>query len=212
MVTDVAAVPREADRPGAPPGLPLEQHTQRLRAAVLALRAPEVAQRAPAPRSSVYGRAAAAVPDDAHEPAPRAVLEARFRGVETGAFQPGTELVLVVLPDPGPLPGPLRRSTTLMASAGATVVALGPHLVRDVSADRSRPLCVPLRRDDPLAGEWGIVVCGARRRSAFLARADPTGGLWSWVLTRETVAVQRAATALLERVPFLHLRVPALLP
>jgi hypothetical protein len=72
--------------------------SEQLRAAVLALRAPQAAKRAPAPRSSVYGRAAAAVPADVRQAAPAAVLEARLRTVETSALLPGTRLALVVNP------------------------------------------------------------------------------------------------------------------
>jgi hypothetical protein len=42
---------------------------------------------------------------------------------------------------------------------------------------------------------------------------DTIGGpedLWSWLVTRDPVAVHRAGTAILERVPFLGLRVPPL--
>ena len=183
----------------------------RLRAAVLALRAPEAAKRAPAPRSSVHGRAAAAVPDDAHPPTPREQLLGRFRNAETTALMAGTSLCLVVLPTRGPPPSDLDRSLRLLVTAGATVVVLGPSVPRDVPADRSRPLLVPLRVDDALADEWAIVACGPVKRVAFLAhRTEPGQDRWSWVLTRDAVAVQRAATALLERVPFLGLRVPAL--
>jgi hypothetical protein len=34
--------------------------------------------------------------------------------------------------------------------------------------------------------------------------------MWSWIVTRDAIAVHRAATAILERVPFLKLRVPVL--
>lgn len=121
--------------------------TQQLRAALLALRAPQGEQRRPAPRSSVYGRVAAAV----------------------------------------------------------------PGMARQVS-DAGQPLTLPLRPDDALAEEWALVVCGPQRRLAFLARRRPTGEVWDWLVTQDAVAVQRAATALLERVPFLDLRVPTLAP
>ena len=32
---------------------------------------------------------------------------------------------------------------------------------------------VPLRADDSLAGEWGLIACGPARRVAFLARSEP---------------------------------------
>ncbi len=84
---------------------------------------------------------------------------------------------------------------------------------RDVPADRSRPLLVPLRADDSLASEWAIIACGPATRVAFLARQEQPGvDAWSWVLTRDAIAVQRAATGVLERVPFLRLRVPPLQP
>ena len=183
---------------------------EQLRAAVLALRAPQTAKRAPAPRSSVYGRAAAAVPADVRQPASGGVLEARLRTVETAALLPGTSLALVVSPRRGALPRDPERSCELLARAGATVVALGSELPRRV-ADRSRPLTVPLRRDDSLADEWAVVACGPHRRVAFLARRREDGeDVWDWLVTRDPVAVHRAGTALLERVPFLRLRVPAL--
>ena len=181
----------------------------RLRAAVQALRAPESAQRAPAPRSSVFGRAAAAVPDDTHLPADRTVLQARMRSVETSALLPGTTLALLVVPS-ARLAAELAESCTQLVRGGATVVVLGPDLPRLVS-DRSRPLSVPLRGDDSLSEEWGLLACGPVRRVAFLARREPDSReLWRWLVTRDAVAVQRAGTAILERVPFLRLRVPVL--
>lgn len=186
-----------------------EAHTDALRAAVLKLRAPQVSQRGPTPTSSVFGRAAAAVPADVRPPARREPLRARLRNVETTALMSGTTLALVVQPDPGPLPLPLLRSLELLVSAGAVVVALGPDMPRDVPADRSRPLTVPLRGDDDLAAEWGLLALGPAKRVAFLARRQAEDS-WDWMITRDPVAVQRAGTAILERVPFLRLRVPVL--
>lgn len=181
-----------------------------LRQAVLALRAPKAAQRAPAPTSSVFGRAAAAVPADAHHPTARATLQARLRSVETSALLPGTSLALAVVPTVGPIAPQLLRSCELMTAAGATVVILGAEVPRQV-ADPRRPITVPLRADDSLAGEWALLACGPARRVAFLARREPgPADMWSWLVTRDAVAVHRAGTAILERVPFLKLRVPAL--
>jgi hypothetical protein len=183
-----------------------------LRAAVLALRAPQAAKRAPAPTSSVFGRARAAVPADAHPPTSRATLQGRFRAVETSALLPGTTMALLWLPhvNAGSVPAQLYASCETMVAAGATVVILGNDIPRQVS-DRSRPITVPLRADDSLAGEWGLIACGPVRRVAFLARSEPDmDDMWSWIVTRDPVAVHRAGTAILERVPFLKLRVPAL--
>jgi hypothetical protein len=181
----------------------------RLRAAVQALRAPAAAKRAPAPVSSVFGRAAAAVPDDLHLPAERAVLQARLRSVETSALLPGTTLALLVVPSPV-VAAEVAASCAQLVQGGATVVMLGPDLPRAVS-DRSRPLTVPLRTDDSLSSEWALLACGPVRRVAFLARREQDDReLWRWLVTRDSVAVQRAGTAILERVPFLRLRVPAL--
>jgi hypothetical protein len=178
----------------------------RLRAALQALRSPQAAPRAPAPRSSVFGRAAAAVPEDTHPPADRSVLTARLRSVETSALVPGTSLALLVVPNALAV-AELSASYLQLARAGATVVVLGPGLPRDV-ADPTRPLTVPLRTDDALSEEWGLLACGPVRRVAFLARRE--GDSWRWLVTQDCVAVQRAGTAILERVPFLRLRVPAL--
>ena len=41
-------------------------------------------------------------------------------------------------------------------------------------------------------------------------REDGERDQWRWLVTRDAVAVQRAGTAILERVPFLRLRVPVL--
>jgi hypothetical protein len=183
-------------------------HVERLRAAVLALKEPQAAKRAPAPRSSVFGRAAAAVPADVRPRTTREALDARFRSVETSALMAGTTITLLVLPDADPVPPALRRSLELIVSAGAVVVVLGRELPRDVPADRSRPLTVPLRRDDHLAAEWALLALGPAKRVAFLARR--TGDDWDWMVTRDPIAVQRAGTAILERVPFLGLRVPPL--
>lgn len=180
-----------------------------LRAALLALKAPQAAKRAPAPRSSVYGRAAAAVPGDVRQAAVAEVLSTRLRSVETSALLPGTTLALLVSPQPRRLPDDIARSCTLLVRDGASVVVLGPDLPRSVS-DRSRVLTVPLRADDALADEWAMVACGPHRRVAFLARRRPSTEVWDWLVTRDAVAVHRAGTALLERVPFLKLRVPAL--
>lgn len=190
--------------------LPPEFTSDALRQAVLALRAPHAAKRAPAPTSSVFGRAAAAVPSDTHAPTGSTMLQGRFRSVETSALLPGTSMVLVVLPTVGNVPTQLMRSCELLVGAGATAVLLGPDIPRQVG-DAGRPLTVPLRTDDSLAGEWGLIACGPARRVAFLARREPgADDLWSWLVTRDPVAVHRAGTAILERVPFLKLRVPAL--
>lgn len=178
-----------------------------LRAAVLALRAPQAAKRAPAPTSSVYGRAAAAVPDDVRNATSRQLLEARFRTVETTALMTGTTMVLAVLPDPGPPAPALARSLDLLAAGGCTVVVLGTDVPRSVQRDR--PLTLPLRAGDALAHEWALLACGPAKRVAVLARrAAPD--TWDWLVTRDQVAVQRAGTAILDRVPFLGLRVPFL--
>ncbi len=186
---------------------PVSDSAVALRAAVQALRAPQAAKRAPAPVSSVYGRAAAAVPDDAHPPAHRSVLEARLRSVETSALLPGTTLALLVVPS-AKMAFDLAASCEQLVKGGATVVVLGPDLPRSVS-DRTRPLTVPLRADDSLAAEWGLLACGPVRRVAFLARREDDER-WRWLVTRDLVAVQRAGTAILERVPFLRLHVPVL--
>ncbi len=187
----------------------LDEHVGRLRASVLALKAPQAAKRAPAPTSSVYGRAAAALPADVQAASSQQVLAARFRNVETSALVSGTSMALVILPTAGPVPSDLRRSMSLLVAAGAVVVILGPDMPRDVPADRSRLLTVPLRVDDALANEWAILACGPAKRVAFLARRQDDDR-WMWLLTRDAVAVFRAGTAILERVPFLGLRVPPL--
>lgn len=183
-----------------------DEHRAQLRAALLKLKAPEASKRAPAPTSSVFGRARAAVPADVRPAASRDALNARFRNVETTALMTGTTMLLVVLPDPGPVPAALMRSLELLVAANAVVVALGPELPRQV--DRGGPLTLPLRADDDLASEWALLALGPGKRVAFLARRE--GELWSWMITRDQVAVHRAGTAILERVPFLRLRVPAL--
>lgn len=178
----------------------------RLRAAVRALREPESLRRAPAPTSSVYGRAAAAVPDDVRRPATREALQGRFRTVETSALLAGTSLLLIVLPDPGAASREVMDTAETVVRGGGQVVLMGPSMPRLVGR---QPVSIPLRRDDHLASEWAVLACGPGRRVAFLAqhRGD---GLWASVLTWDSVAVQRAGTAILERVPFLRLRVPPL--
>ena len=186
-----------------------DDSAQQLRAAVLALRAPHQAKRAPTPTSSVFGRAAAAVPEDARPPAPRSAIVGRFRSVETSALLPGTSMALFVLPTPGPPPAALLRTAQLLVDAGAAVVLLGPDMPRDVRPGRLST--VPLRPDDGLHGEEGLIACGPTRRVAFLARREPgPADVWSWLVTRDAVAVHRAGTAILDRVPFLQLRIPSL--
>jgi hypothetical protein len=182
------------------------EHAERLRAAVLALKAPQAAKRAPAPTSSVFGRAAAAVPDDVRPRAPREALDTRFRNVETSALMSGTTMVLLVHPDPGGLPAPLLKSLDLLVASRSVVLALGPDMPRSI--DRTRPMTLPLRADDALSREWAMLALGPTKRVAFLARRGVDG--WDWMITRDQVAVHRAGTAILERVPFLRLRVPAL--
>lgn len=188
-------------------GAETEDHAVALRAAVLKLKAPQVSKRAPAPTSSVYGRAAAAVPADVRPPAPRDALATRFRNVETSLLMSGTTMALVVLPDPGPVPAPLMRTLELLVAGGGTVVALGHETPRQV--DRSAVMTLPLRADDDLHHEWALLALGPRKRVAFLARQHDEDS-WDWMVTRDEVAVQRAGTAILERVPFLRLRVPVL--
>lgn len=193
----------------------VEDHAAALRAAVLALKAPETAKRAPAPTTSVYGRAARAVPDDVHAPASREVLAGRFRSVETSALLPGTVMALVVLPHRGAAPPELLASMQQLVDTGTRVLLLGPEMPRCVppsaGAPQVVPATVPLRADDSLAQEWALLACGPQRRVAFLARREPgSADLWSWLVTRDPIAVQRAGTAILERVPFLRWRVPLL--
>jgi hypothetical protein len=185
-----------------------EEPVARLRAAVLALKAPQAAKRAPAPTSSVFERAARAVPADVRPRTTRDALAGKFRNVETSALMSGTKMLLLVTPDRGPLSAAVTRSLELLVAAQAVVVALGPDLPRDVPADRSRPLTLPLRADDDLVNEWALLALGTDQRVAFLARRSVDG--WDWMITRDPVAVQRAGTAILERVPHLRLRVPAL--
>jgi hypothetical protein len=183
-----------------------EEHAERLRAALLALKAPQAAKRAPAPTSSVFGRAARAVPDDVRTRVSREALRAKFRNVETSALMSGTTMVLLVTPDPGDVADEIRRSLELLVAAKAVVVALGPDMPRRV--DRNGVMTLPLRADDDLGSEWALLALGPRKRVAFLARQEADG--WDWMTTRDPVAVHRAGTAILERVPHLRLRVPTL--
>lgn len=181
--------------------------TDALRAAVLKLRAPEVSKRAPAPTSSVYGRAAAAVPADVRPPADRSALLARCRNIETSALMAGTTMALVVHPDQGDLAPGLVQSLRLLVASNAQVVVLGSNVPRCVDPGTVRT--VPLRAGDALGNEWALLALGPKRRVAFLARRRPDD-TWEWMVTRDPIAVHRAGTAILERVPFLRLRVPAL--
>lgn len=191
------------------PGPTTDDAGLRLRAAVLALKAPQAAKRAPAPVSSVFGRAAAAVPAQTCAPVERRVLGSRLRSVETSALLPGTTLALLVVPSLQ-VADELAGSCRQLVAGGAVVLVLGPDLPRSVS-DRTRPLTVPLRADDSLSQEWGLIACGPARRVAFLARREPgPEDCWRWLTTRDAIAVHRAGTAILERVPFLRLRVPVL--
>jgi len=186
-----------------------DEGAQELRAAILKLKAPVVAQRAPAPTSSVYGRAAAAVPDDVRPSTSRADLDARFRNVETNALIARTTMGLVVLPDRGPVPAPLMHDLELLVASGAIVLVLGPEIPRQV--DPRSVMTLPLRKDDHLANEWAVLALGPAERSGFLAQRDgDQSNHWHWMMTHDAVAVGRAATAILERAPFLRLRVPLL--
>lgn len=181
--------------------------TDALRAAVLKLRAPEVSKRAPAPTSSVYGRAAAAVPADVRPPTDRESLLKRYRNIETSALMSGTTMALLVHPDDGDVPAELVRSLSLLVAARAQVVVLGRSVARAVDPGSIRT--VPLRAGDALGNEWALLALGPSKRVAFLARHRPDD-TWDWMVTRDPIAVHRAGTAILERVPFLRLRVPVL--
>lgn len=189
-----------------------------LRAALFALRQPKAAQRAAAPRASVHGRAARAAPADVGPGAPRASLLGRFRSAEADAVLRGTSLVLAVVPERGPVSAALLRALSVCVQAGGNALVLGPDVPRDVPLGLDvgrgavdRPLTVPLRLDDPLDQEWALIAAGPRRRVAFTARLrEPGVDLWDWSLSRDPVAVQRAGSAILERVPFLRLRFPLL--
>ena len=148
--------------------------TDALRAAVLKLRAPEVSKRAPAPTSSVYGRAAAAVPADVRPPADRAALLARYRNIETSALMSGTTMALVVHPDEGELPSDLLASLRLLVASKAQVVVLGSSVPRSVDPGTVRT--VPLRKGDALGNEWALLALGPTKRVAFLARRRPGAG------------------------------------
>ncbi len=182
---------------------------KRMHAALAALKQPEAPHRSAAPASSVYGRAAAAVPKDVHPVVHRSVLSTRLSSVAAQALLPGTSLVLVVVPGRQAADEALPLCRRLV-EAGAVAVVLGPDLPRAVD-DRSAVLTVPLRSDDSLAQEWGLIACGPARRVALLAHADADArDSWMWLSTRDSVAVHRAGTAILERIPFLRLWVPPL--
>ena len=181
----------------------------RMRAALQALKPPEAFSRSAAPVSSVFGRAAAAVPDDAHPAVTRDVVAQRIASLVTQLLLPGTTLVLMVVPDQRAATEAAAQGSRLV-DRGAVVVVLGPDLPRAVT-DRTRVLTVPLRADDSLSAEWGVIACGPARRAALLAHEDSAGsGSWLWLSTRDGIAVHRAGTAVLERVPFLRLFVTPL--
>ena len=181
----------------------------RMRAALKALKPREAFSRTAAPVSSVFGRAAAAVPDDAHPPVDRGTVAAKTAGLVTQLLLPGTTLVLMMVPDKR-AGDEARAHGDRLVDKGAVVVLLGPDLPRAVK-DRSKVLTVPLRADDALAAEWGVIACGPARRVALLAHEDARGsGSWLWLSTRDSVAVHRSGTAVLERVPFLRLFITSL--
>ena len=63
---------------------------------------------------------------------------------------------------PGQVTDELAASCRQLVAGGAVVEVLGPDLPRQVG-DRTRPLRVPLRTDDSLSQEWGLVACGPLR-------------------------------------------------
>ncbi|MCW2623165.1 MAG: hypothetical protein JWL64_2767 [Frankiales bacterium] len=198
------------DRRVPPPGDVRPQELPTLQDSLRALKLPTSAvTRSPTPGSSVYGRAAASVPDAVRGRLSKDALLRRFRTLETSVRLPGTTLLLLVLPDPGPPPAEQLHLAQAVARLGARTVLLGPDLVRSVPEDPRLPVSVALRKDDPLAAEWAMIACGPAKRLAILGQCTSDGS-WTSVLTRDSLAVQRAATAVLERVPFLGLRVPML--
>ena len=201
-----------SEAPGAGPGAP-DDGPPAGPSRPLTISRPE--RRRPTPRSSVFGRAAAAVPQDVQRGASPATVSARSRAVETAALQPGTSLALLVLPDHGPPGLDVRATADLLVARGASVVLLARGIPRTVARRGPGLSLVPLRADDALASEWAVLACGPGRRVAFLARRlddSPSAGVqrWDWLVTRDAIAVQRAGTAILERVSMLGLRVPAL--
>jgi hypothetical protein len=181
-----------------------------LRAAVRALRAPAGHQRAEPPHSSPFARTLAAAGYPATQRASLASLAVRAHAAETATLMPSTELAFFLVPRREEIRAALTRTAMAVAGAGVATVLMGAHVERKVAIERGRPHGVPLRDDDPLATEWAIVAAGPKGRVAFVAREDPEAGDWEWLLTRDPIAVGRAATCLLERTPHLRLRVPAL--
>jgi hypothetical protein len=182
-----------------------------LRAAVLALRSPQAAQRSPTPTSSPYRRARATIGFPDIEWASEEALIIRAHTVETFALQPGTTLAVFLLPGGDAARLSLLRTAEAAASAGVTSVVLGHGLGRFVASSPAQgPSRVPLRPDDPIGHEWAMACCGPGGRAAFLAVEEPSRGEWEWLLTRDPVAAGRATSCLLERAPHLRLRLPPL--
>ncbi|MCW2622321.1 MAG: hypothetical protein JWL64_1923, partial [Frankiales bacterium] len=129
---------------------PPVEHAGSLAASTLARR-PGWAHRAPAPRSSIYARAAGVVPGEVHGPVDTESLSRRFRGLEPAVRLPTTSLLLVLLPDNGPPPAGQLRMARDVAQLGARVVVLGPTTsTRSLPHDPREPATVPRRPDDPL--------------------------------------------------------------
>ncbi len=182
-----------------------------LRAAVNALRAPAGHRRADPPQSSPFARTLAAAGYPATQRASLASLAVRAHAAETATLTPGTLLAVFLVPRREEIRAALTRTAAAAVGAGVATVLMGVHVERRTGVDRRQPHSVPLRPEDPLAGEWAIAAAGPHGRVAFVAREDPEAGDWEWLFTRDPVAAGRAASCLLERTPHLRLRVPALL-
>ena len=137
-------------------------------------------------------------------------LLAASRLVEAEALAGGAHTVLVTFQDKRHLTTASRASYARIARTGAVVHAFARGLVSDYRPDSQGLVTVALMPDDPLVGEWDIVVVGKRTSIAFVARdlapGDAVDGAdldrpFSWTRTDDPELVQAAAAGLLARVP-----------
>lgn len=133
----------------------------------------------------------------------------RSRAYEQQAMDAGARVVLATFQDRRHLTPASRAAYARLARAGLQVSVFARGLVSDYQPASDGLRHVALLPGDPLVHEWDIVVLGPRP-FAFVARDLNPGAAvlgkdldraFSWAETTDRVLVERAAHALLARVP-----------
>ena len=136
-------------------------------------------------------------------------LLALSRALEGRALAGGATTVLVTFQDRRHVTAATRASYARLTRTGTRVSIFARGLVSDYSPDSDGLLHVALRAEDPLVLEWDIVVLGAQPFALVAKDQDPGTAVvgadmsrpFRWARTTDPVLVERAAAALLARIP-----------